>query len=87
MKLYYEVEENGYHIYDEDNSLFHIHQYEPFIPNRNLSYEENAQAQIDAMMAEEEEHVTQEERIASLESQLESTQQVLDAILMGDITL
>ena len=52
MDLYYVIEENGYHIYDRNDSLFHVHQYEPYIPNRNLSYEENAQAQIAELMAE-----------------------------------
>lgn len=48
--LYYVIEENGYHIYDRNDSLFHIYQYEPFIPNKNLSYEENAKEQIAEMM-------------------------------------
>lgn len=54
MDLYYEIEENGYHIYDRNDSLFHIHQYEPYIPNRELSYEANAKAQIAELMAAEE---------------------------------
>lgn len=48
--LYYVIEDNGYHIYDRNDSLFHVHQYEPFIPNKNISYEENAKAQIAEMM-------------------------------------
>lgn len=44
--LYYVIEENGYHIYDRNDPLFHIHQYEPYIPDHTKSYEENAQAQI-----------------------------------------
>ena len=54
MDLYYVIEENGYHIYDRNDSLFHIHQYEPYIPNKSLSYEENAQAQIAELMTQEE---------------------------------
>ena len=54
MDLYYEITESGYHIYDRNDSLFHIYQYEPYIPNKNLSYEENAQAQIAKLMASEE---------------------------------
>jgi hypothetical protein len=50
MELYYEITENGYHIYDKNDSLFHVHQYEPYIPNKNLSYEENAIAQIAELM-------------------------------------
>lgn len=53
MNLYYVITENGYHIYDRNDSLFHIHQYEPYIPNRNLSYEENAKAHIAELMEEE----------------------------------
>lgn len=47
--LYYVIEENGYHIYDRNDPLFHIHQYEPFIPDHTKSYEENAQAQIEEL--------------------------------------
>lgn len=46
MDLYYEIYNKGYHIYDRNNSLFHIHQYEPYIPDHSKSYEENAQLQI-----------------------------------------
>ena len=45
--LYYEITENGYHIYDRNDPLFHVHQYEPYIPDPSKSYEENAQAQIE----------------------------------------
>lgn len=48
-ELYYVVEENGYHIYDKNDSLFHIHQYEPYIPHKDKSYEENAQIQIEEL--------------------------------------
>lgn len=51
MDLYYEVYERGYHIYDKNNPMFHVHQYEPYIPNPSLTYEENAQAQIEELMA------------------------------------
>lgn len=57
MKLYYEIDGNGYHIYDEDDSLFHIHQYEPYIPNKNMSYEENAQSQIKEIISSFEQSV------------------------------
>lgn len=52
--LYCEITENGYHIYDNNDSLFHIHQYEPFIPDPSKSYEENAQAQIEELTKEPE---------------------------------
>lgn len=55
--LYYVIEENGYHIYDRNDPLFHIHQYEPFIPDHTKSYEENAQAQIEELTREPEPEV------------------------------
>lgn len=50
--LYYTIEENGYHIYDRNDANYHIHQYEPYIPDPTKSYEENAQAQIGELTAE-----------------------------------
>ena len=44
--LYYELTDNGYHIYDRNDPLFHVYQYEPYIPDPLKSYEENAKAQI-----------------------------------------
>lgn len=52
--LYYEITENGYHIYDRNDPLFHVHQYEPYIPDHSKSYEENAQAQIEELTKEPE---------------------------------
>ena len=52
--LYYVIEENGYHIYDRNDPLFHIHQYEPYIPDPTKSYEENAQTQIEELTKEPE---------------------------------
>ena len=54
-KLYYQLTNDGYHIFDENDPLFHIHQYEPFIPDPTKSYEENAIAQIEELMREPEE--------------------------------
>lgn len=51
-ELYYELTDNGYHIYDKNDPLFHIHQYEPYIPNPSNSYEENAKAHIEALSDE-----------------------------------
>ena len=52
--LYYEITENGYHIYDRNDPLFHVHQYEPYIPDHTKSYEENAHAQIEELSIEPE---------------------------------
>ena len=48
--LYYEITENGYHIKDRNDPLFHVHQYEQYIPDPSKSYEENAQAQMHELM-------------------------------------
>lgn len=52
--LYYVIEENGYHIYDRNDPNYHIHQYEPYIPDPTKSYEENVQAQIEELTKEPE---------------------------------
>ena len=44
--LYYEVVEDGYHIYDRNDPLYHIYQYEPYIPHKDMSYAQNALLQI-----------------------------------------
>ena len=43
----YEVTENGYFIFINGKKV--IHQYEPFIPDKTKTYEENAKAQIKEM--------------------------------------
>ena len=67
MDLYYEITENGYHIYDRNDPLFHIHQYEPYIPDPTKSYEENAIAQIEELMKEPEEPEPYDERQALID--------------------
>ena len=65
--LYYELTENGYHIYDRNDSLFHIHQYEPYIPDKSKTYEENAIAQIAELKKEDEQSIPTSELDASYE--------------------
>lgn len=63
-EITYEVIEDGYKIYL--NGTLWIHQYEPYIPNHNLSYEENAIKQIEDIIAQEqasEEQAKQNDRI------------------------
>lgn len=48
MNLTYEILDNGYVI--KNNGKDWIVQLEPCIPNKELSYEENAKAQIDAIL-------------------------------------
>lgn len=43
----YEITENGYYILINGEKV--IHQYEPFISDKDKSYEENALAQIEEM--------------------------------------
>ena len=59
MDLYFEITENGYHIFDRNDPMFHIYQYEPYIPDPTISYEENAIAQIEELMAGPEENETE----------------------------
>lgn len=47
--LYYELTADGYWIYDRDDPLFKVHQYEPYIPDHSKSYEENAIAQMEEL--------------------------------------
>lgn len=53
-ELYYELTSDGYYIYDHDDPLFRVHQYEPYIPDPSKTYEENAIAQMAALTAEPE---------------------------------
>lgn len=73
--LSYEVVENGYKIY-KGGSLW-IKQLEPFIPNPELSYEENALAQIEELAKPAEEERNLKEQVAALEQQLTDTQLAL----------
>lgn len=63
MNLTYKIKENGYEIYS-DGALW-ITQYEPYIPNRSLSYEENAILQIEELSKPVEK--PQDEKIIQLE--------------------
>lgn len=43
VKLFYTINDDGFDIYyGEDSEIARYHQYEPFIPNHTISYEENA---------------------------------------------
>lgn len=73
--LSYEVVENGYKIYLGDKLW--ITQYEPYIPNPTMSYEENALAQIEALATSESENKSLQEQVSALEQQLTDTQLAL----------
>ena len=71
-QISYEVTDDGYKIYS-DGQLW-IHQYEPYIPNPSISYEENAIAQIEelyngyqASLKEQQEQVSLQDQITNLE--------------------
>lgn len=71
----YEVTKNGYFIFINNKKV--IHQYEPYIPDPNLSYEENAKAQIEELKRADEmaknEKTEMEERILNLEKVVTET--------------
>ena len=48
-QISYEVTDDGYKIYLDGQQW--IHQYKPYIPNPSISYEENAIAQIEELVA------------------------------------
>lgn len=71
-QISYEVTDNGYKIY-LDGKLW-IHQYEPYIPDPSISYEENAIAQIEelyngyqASLQEKQEQASLQDQITNLE--------------------
>ena len=71
-QISYEVTDNGYKIF-LDGQLW-IHQYEPYIPNPSISYEENAIAQIEeiyngyqASLQEKQEQASIQDQITNLE--------------------
>lgn len=56
IELSYKIVENGYEIYRDNDPNYGssrpwITQYEPYIPNKELSYEENAKLQIEELKA------------------------------------
>lgn len=54
IKLYYEILEDGFKLYDGETSVYpYIHQYEPYIPNPDISYEENAISMIKERISNE----------------------------------
>lgn len=85
-KIYgYEVTENGYFILLNGEKV--IHQYEPFIPNKDLSYEENAKTQIKEMQEVDinaNKEIEQDKiRIEKLEKQVTDLELALAKIVQG----
>ena len=86
-QLSYEVTDNGYKIY-LDGQLW-IHQYEPYIPNPSISYEENAIAQMEELVAMHEnaknEQVEKEQLIEQVKLQDEAINEL--ASLVSDLMM
>lgn len=82
-ELSYEILEDGYKIYLDGGDF--IHQYEPFIPNPKLTYEENAIAQMEELVAMHEQALKEEQ--AKLEAEQKAEQekaQLLEQIALQD---
>ena len=83
----YEVIDNGYKIY-LDGQLW-IHQYEPYIPNPSISYEENAIAQMEELVAMHEnaknEQMEKEQLIEQVKLQDEAINEL--ASLVSDLMM
>ena len=77
----YEVTENGYYILINGEKV--IHQYEPYILNKELSYEENAKAQIKEMKQADENTVQEKIEIEQLKEQITDLQLALAEIVEG----
>jgi hypothetical protein len=82
-ELSYELLEDGYKIYLDGGDF--IHQYEPFIPNPKMTYEENAVAQIEELVAMHENALKEQQ--AKLEAEQKAEQekaQLLEQIALQD---
>ena len=75
FNLTYKIKENGYEIY-KDGVLW-ISQYEPYIPNPNLSYEENAIKQIEELNNNKAIVETIESRVVILEEQNNQQEEII----------
>jgi hypothetical protein len=82
-QLSYEILEDGYMIYKGGTAW--IHQYEPHIPNKELSYEENAIAQIEEIVASHEEaKKEQQEKLEAEQKAEQEKAQLLEQIALQD---
>ena len=78
FNLTYKIKENGYEIY-KDGVLW-ITQYEPCIPNPNLSYEENAIEQIEELNNNKAINETLESRVVVLEEQNNQQEEIIASL-------
>lgn len=75
-KLYYEILDDGFKLYEGESAKYpYIHQYEPYIPNPDLSYEENAIQMIkefvEASKGTMHEETLLESRLTDIESNID----------------
>jgi hypothetical protein len=82
-ELTYKVTEDGYFIYLNESPW--IHQYEPYIPNKKLTYEENAVAQIEGIVAEEEARKKEQASQTTMQSQIDGIEQTVSTILANQM--
>ena len=78
QKLAYEELENGYMIYKGGTAW--IHQTEPHIPDKNLSYEENAIKQIEEIVASHEEAANAEKENEALKEQVKLQDEAINEL-------
>lgn len=82
-ELSYELLEDGYKIYLDGQDF--IHQYEPYIPDHNKSYEENAIAQIEELVAMHENALKEQQEKLEAEQKAEQEKaQLLEQIALQD---
>ena len=81
--LYFQITDDGYVILDRNDELFRVRQYEPYIPDKSKTYEENAQAQIHKIMVSDYIYLVLNEEIVLEEvpeAYFEDVKAVLDRI-------
>lgn len=84
--LKYSIETRGYTIYLDETPW--IMQVEPYIPNRALSYEQNAIAQIKEIVGDTADMPkTDSERLADLEAALQRSQEELKQEAIDSYTM
>lgn len=76
--LTYKIKDNGYEIYKDE--VLWISQYEPYIPNPSISYEENAIKHIEELNTPSVPNVDIENKISILEGENEKLKQELTLI-------
>lgn len=79
----YEVTENGYYILINGEKV--IHQYEPYIPNKDLSYEENAKAQIEEMKQRDVQSEKEKTQMEEMQEEITNIQLAIAEIVEGGI--